>query len=516
MKIFIKLFLCFIFLILLIKSSMEQGQILNKNFVLIQKDDSPGKIISKAARIIPTNPQYNWQKNEFIAFLHFGINTFTNREWGDGKENPGIFNPTNLNVEQWIKTLKDAGVKLVILTAKHHDGFCLWQSKYTDHSIAGSPYKNGKGDIVKEFTDACRKFGLKAGIYLSPWDRNLPAYGDSPKYNEIFRNQLRELLTDYGEISEVWFDGANGEGPSGKKQVYDWASYYKVVRELQPNAVIFGMAPDVRWVGNENGFARETEWSVVPFNINGLNEKNAAVRKYPIDQIYIPGDLTGVDLGSREKILNAKGLMWYPAESDVSIRAGWFYHPEEDDKVKTPQQLVNIYFNSVGRNSVLLLNVPPDKRGLINENDIKSLKGMKEIIDKTFEKDLTKDAGIKTDMELINPENNSGSYWINKNGKETAEMEFTLAKKAAFDVMMLQEEILVGQRIEKFHFDYWTGDEWKKLTEGTTVGYKRLLRFPPVKTDRVRLVIEKSRLNPTISNFGLFKFAERNYSKSIE
>ena len=482
-----------------------------KNFSLIDPTDTPEQITAKAANIVPTPQQYEWQKLEFIAFAHFGINTFTDKEWGEGTEDPQIFNPTNLDARQWASSLKKVGIKMLILTAKHHDGFCLWPSKYTGHSVKNSPWKNGSGDVVKEVAEACKEYGLKFGVYLSPWDRNNPDYGDSPKYNEYFRNQLTELLTNYGEITEVWFDGACGEGPNGKRQVYDWQSYYKVIRELQPNAVIFGMAPDIRWVGTESGYGRETEWSVIPTNLSKLDDATVLL-KNPIDEIYQPKDVMGEDLGSRDKISAANGLFWYPAETDVSIRDGWFYHSNQDLNVKTPEKLVDIYFSSVGRNGVLLLNIPPDKRGLITEHDIKSLEGMKNILDKTFKTNFLASAKVKSNgmkksfsASLITNEN---VYWTTSDVLETATMEFILPSKKTFDVAMLQEEIRVGQRIEKFHLEYWNGKKWKTFINGTTVGYKRLLRFEPVKTNRIRLVIEKSRLNPTLKNFGLFRITK--------
>ena len=472
----------------------------HKNFVIINPTDTPKQIISKAANVAPTKQQYGWQKLEFIAFAHFGMNTFTDREWGDGKENPKLFNPTHFDARQWVKAFKDAGIKMLVLTAKHHDGFCLWPSKYTEHSVKNSPWKSGKGDVVREVSDACKGLGLKFGVYLSPWDRNNPNYGDSPKYNEYFRNQLRELLTNYGKITEVWFDGANGEGPNGKKQVYDWQSYYKVIRELQPDAVIFGMAPDIRWVGTESGYGRETEWNVIPVDLSAMNEKTVSM-KNPLDEIYKPKDLMGEDLGSRENILKTKGLFWYPAETDVSIRPGWFYHSTQDSLVKSPEKLIDIYFSSVGRNGVLLLNIPPDKHGLITDYDIKSLTGMKKILDETFKINFA----AKAKASSSSMKRRNGNYWMTIGNLDTASIVFTLPQEKTFDVAMLQEEIRVGQRIEKFHLDYWNGSKWIKFTEGTTVGYKRLLRFEPVTAKKVRLVIEQSRSNPTLSNFGLFK-----------
>ncbi len=477
-------------------------QTVNKNFIPVLPTDTKNEIISKAANIIPTQQQYDWQKMEYIAFLHFGINTFTNREWGEGNEDPKIFNPEKLDAEQWAKALKDAGMKMAILTAKHHDGFCLWPSKYTEHSVKNSTWKNGKGDVVGEFTDACRKYGLKVGLYLSPWDRNNPLYGDSPKYNEFYLNQLRELLTNYGEISEVWFDGACGEGPNGKKQIYDWQSYYKLIRELQPKAVIFGMSPDLRWVGTETGYGRETEWSVIPIDLGNVNIDN----QYPLDEIYSPHDYVDNDLGSREKLYESKGMFWYPAEADVSIRPGWFYHKSQDDSVKSVEKLLDIYFSSVGRNCVLLLNIPPDQNGLLCQKDVDTIKALKNIIDKTFNRNLAE--GSKVVVDEDKSEISYESFFQKRElltGREDITLNFVLTAEISFDVVMLQEDIMTGQRIEKFHLDYWNGEEWIKFTEGTTVGYKQLLRFSPVETNKVRLVIEQSRANPLLANFGLFK-----------
>jgi alpha-L-fucosidase len=475
-----------------------------KNFVKILSTDSPEDIIRKAANVAPSPRQLRWQKLELTAFFHFGVNTFTDSEWGTGKEDPKNFNPTSLNAGQWVKAAKDAGFKQVILTAKHHDGFCLWPSKYTEHSVKNSAWKNGKGDVVKEVAEACKKYKIGFGIYLSPWDRNSPLYG-TEAYNDYFVNQLTELLTHYGRIDEVWFDGANGEGPNGKKQVYDFDRWYKVIRKLQPAAVIAIMGPDVRWVGTESGYGRETEWSVVP--INNLNTNTIASNSQQTIAFKPQGDMTGDDLGSRDKIIDAKGLAWYPAETDVSIRPGWFYHEKQNDEIKSPEKLLDIYFHSVGRNSVLLMNIPPDKEGLINDADIKVLKKWKQLRDDIFSKNLAEGSkiishhGIRTNALL---DKNYDSYWTTKNADTSAVIELQLKKAQTINVLMLQENISVGQRIEKFDLEYWDGNSWQKAAEGTTVGYKRLLQFPTVTTNKVRIKILSSRLNPTLSELGLF------------
>ena len=496
-------------------AGLGQGKDAVRNAVVINPGDSMAEIVRKAAHVVPSPRQLAWQKMEFIAFVHFGMNTFTDREWGQGTEDPSTFNPTDLDAKQWVRVIKDAGMKMLILTAKHHDGFCLWPSNYTDHSVKNSPWRGGKGDVVGEVASACREFGLKFGIYLSPWDRHEPSYGDSPKYNQHFRDQLRELLTNYGDISEVWFDGANGEGPNGKRQVYDWRSYYALIRTLQPNAVIAVMGPDVRWVGTESGYGRETEWSVVPDVARNLDAIAAGSQQNPVDGAFVPGDLTAGDLGSREKIRHATSLVWYPSETDVSIRPGWFYHAEQDSRVKTPEKLVDIYYSSVGRNSVLLLNVPPDKRGRISDSDIKSLKGMRKILDQTFARNFVSGATISSSNEhaghsgAMVADNDNDTYWTTEEGISSATLEFSLPARATFDRAALQENIRVGQRVERFHIDVWDGAHWAEVAKGTTIGYKRLLRFPAVTGEKVRLVIDESRTSPTISSFGLYKAPPR-------
>jgi alpha-L-fucosidase len=479
----------------------------SSRFVLIASGEPAEQIVRKAARIVPSPHQLAWQEMEFIAFAHFGMNTFTDREWGEGTEKPSLFNPTEFDARQWIRVLKEAGMRMLIVTAKHHDGFCLWPSRYTEHSVKSTPWREGKGDVVKEVAGACREAGLKLGIYLSPWDRHEPTYGDSPAYNEHFRNQLRELLTNYGEIGEVWFDGACGEGPNGKRQEYDWPSYYRVVRECQPRAVIFGMGPDLRWVGTETGYGRETEWSVVPVQIR----EDSILAPPSLDDLFIPGDMTAEDLGSRDKIAGARALAWYPAETDVSIRPGWFYHAKEDGEVKTPQKLIDIYFSSVGRNSVLLLNVPPDRRGLIHESDIGSLVGLRRILDRTFQANLASGARVEASSEKDGHpgravlDGEKGTYWTTPERIESAVLEFFMPEKQTFDVAMLQEEISAGQRVEEFALAAWDGNAWRPFAGGTTIGYKRLLRFPETTAERVRLTIVKSRTSPTLAAFGLYK-----------
>jgi alpha-L-fucosidase len=458
-------------------------------------DDKEKDLIRRAAEVRPSPQQLAWQQLEFIGFIHYTVNAFTDKEWGDGTESEAIFNPTQLDVHQWVKTCKDAGMKMIILTAKHHDGFCLWPSKYTEHSVKNSPYKGGKGDIVGELAQACREAGLKLGLYLSPWDRHEPTYGNTEGYNRYYKNQLRELLTNYGPITEVWFDGAKGE--NAKDMEYDWNGFYAIVHELQPNAVIFN-GPDIRWVGNERGYARESEWSV-------MNRTDA-----PFGFI----NCTAKDLGSLQALGNAERLIWYPAETDVSIRPGWFYHAGEDGKVKSVEHLLDIYFSSVGYNSVLLLNLPPDRRGLIHENDVQRLRDFRKVLDAIFQENLA--AGAKATASNIRAndpafaaskitDGDKDTYWTTDDWTTAATVELDLGKSCTFNVAELAEHIKTGQRISGFALDAWDGGNWKEFAHGTTVGYKRLMRFPDVTASKVRLRIVDSRVCPTLSSFGLYQ-----------
>ncbi len=435
--------------------------------------------VDMAARLVPTPQQLEWQQMELTAFLHFGINTFTGREWGDGKENPALFNPTDFDAEQWVRSLKEAGFKMAILTAKHHDGFCLWPTKTTGHSVAASPWKDGKGDVVRELRDACDKYGIKFGVYLSPWDRNASCYGDSPKYNEFFIEQLTELLTNYGEVHEVWFDGANGEGPNGKKQEYDWTAILSTIRRLQPRAVTAIMGDDVRWVGNERGLGRETEWSatvLTPGTYARCEEQNKALGV----------KATSKDLGGRDMLVNAKELFWYPSEVDVSIRPGWFYHQQEDNQVKSLKHLTDIYFKSVGYNSVLLLNIPPDQRGRISDADVNRLK---EFVD--YRKEIFADNRVKGGLKA----------WTARPGDTRV---YQLKPKSEINVVMLREDISKGQRMEAFTVEALTADGWKEIAKGTTVGYKRLIRIPAVEARQLRVKVDACRLAANISEVAAY------------
>ena len=406
---------------------------------------------TRASRPVPTPAQLAWQRDELAMFIHFGVNTFTDREWGDGKESPAIFAPAALDARAWARTAKAAGFRAMILTAKHHDGFCLWPSRTTTHSVKSSPWRSGGGDLVKEFVDACRAEGLKPGLYLSPWDRNNATYGDSPRYNDLYVEQLRELLTNYGEIHEVWFDGANGEGPNGKKQEYDWPRFWGEVRRMQPNAIIFSDAgPDVRWSGNENGTAGEPNWSTV----------NPDVVRAP-GQSGVPGGMDMLQKG------DPAGTVWRPAECDVSIRPGWFHHPAEDARVRTVDSLVNLYFRSVGRNGKLLLNVPPTKDGVLHPTDVERLMGFADRRRTMFAEDLM--AGAKKTVFV-------------RDGK--VQTGLSLPREVSASVVRLEENIEQGQRVSSFVFSYSQGlhaptfeAQLAQLARGATIGHARLERF---------------------------------------
>lgn len=453
------------------------------------------------APVIPSDEQVAYQQMELIGFLHFNMNTFTDKEWGYGDEDPKLFNPKELDADQWARIAKACGMKELILTAKHHDGFCLWPSRYTDHSIKNSPYKDGKGDIVREFTDACHKYGLKAGLYLSPWDRNNKDYG-KPEYLIYYRNQLRELLTNYGEISEIWFDGANGgNGYYGganeerwidKKSYYDWDSTIRLVKSLQPGILIFSDAgPDIRWVGNENGFAGETFWSTIDRDKLGIGYS---------DQTYLN---TG----------DPNGKNWIAGECDVSIRPGWFYHASQDSLVKSPEELVDIYEKSVGRNGVLLLNVPPNTRGRISPEDSLALMDFRKILDETFDSNLALGASCKaSNYRLGNPkfspdnltDSDPDTYWATDDGALSAEVVIELKQETRFERILLQEPIRFGQRISRFEVMIMQKGRWEKVFDGTTIGYKRLIRIDPATCSRIKINITESVNAPAMSNIGIY------------
>lgn len=468
--------------------------------------------IMKAANVKPSKRQLKWHKMEFYGFIHFSVNTFTGSEWGLGDEDPSIFDPSDFDADQWVETFKAAGMKGMILTCKHHDGFCLWPSRYTNHSVKASPWRNGEGDMVKEVSEACRRHGLKFGVYLSPWDRHEATYGYSPKYNEYFKNQLTELLTDYGDVFCIWFDGACGEGPNGEKQQYDWDGYYQIIRELQPEAVITICGPDVRWCGNEAGYCRESEWSVVPKMLQDCEKISENSQKADDGEFSRQINSTEDDLGSWDAIEGISDLVWYPAEVDTSIRPGWFYHESEDGQVKSLEELLALYYSTVGGNASLLLNVPPAKNGLIHPNDVKRLYELGTAIKETFSINLAEGAKAEASETsddahdvncILNPLEDS--FWSPYPGTESAFILIDLTANKKFDRIVLMEHIESGQRIEAFELEYMDDGDWTKFYSGTVIGYKHIACFEAIETRHIRLRIDKSRWCPAVKSFEVYK-----------
>lgn len=449
---------------------------------------------------LPTENQLRWQKMEYYAFVHFSVNTYTDMAWGFGNEDPKIFNPEKLDCRQWARICKEAGMKGIIITAKHHSGFCLWPSKYTEYSVKNSPWKNGKGDIVREMADACKEYGLKFGVYLSPWDRNHPQYG-KPEYITYFRNQLTELLTNYGEVFEVWFDGANGgSGYYGganetrkidAKTYYDWPTTYQLVRKLQPKMVIWndgGDRADLRWVGTESGYVGETNWSL----LNATGDVPEQMLRHGVEN----------------------GNAWVPGEVNTSIRPEWFYHEREDRKVKTLPQLLDIYYHSIGRNGTLLLNFPIMPNGLIHEKDEKAIQELTKTIKETFAQNLAKNAVASSEQvrgknaryganKVIDGDANS--YWATDDNSITGSITLDFRKPTTFNRFLVQEPIQLGQRVKSFSVEAFVDGKWVPIAKETTIGYKRILRFPTVEATKLRFNVLDAKSCPLISNIEIYK-----------
>ena len=482
-------------------------------FILINFIGDVMQNFEKAAAVVPSKRQLEWQQMEFYAFCHFGMNTFTDKEWGDGTDAPELFNPTDFDAEQWVKIIKKAGMRGLILTCKHHDGFCLWPSRYTDYSVKASPFEDGKGDVVKAVSEACRKHGIKFGVYLSPWDRHEKSYGQGEAYNNYYKNQLRELLTGYGDIFCVWLDGACGEGENGKRQEYDWQGWYALIRELQPEAVISICGPDVRWIGNELGFCRESEWSVVPsyYAINEFTQENS--QKQDTKKFRESHKKMILDMGSRKAIKDADEFIWYPCEADVSVRPGWFYHKAEDMRVKDYEKLVKLYLDCVGGNTALLINIPPDKSGRINYADEIALDSFERALKRLFAKRLTDNAEVSASSEFdgLHGASNVLSdsdrlFWQCAQGDEKPELEIRLDSSETVDCIVLQENIATGQQIESFEICYSKNGRLKRLGKYTVIGHKKIIVLDkPVKTDRIIIRITSYRVKATLLRTELYQ-----------
>jgi len=431
---------------------------------------------------LPSKEQLQWHEKEFYLFIHFGPNTFTDKEWGEGNEDPSLFNPTALDCEQWARIAKQAGAKGIILTAKHHDGFCLWPSKFSQHTVRESKWQNGKADVVKALSDACKKIGIDMGVYISPWDRNHPLYG-TPAYNDVYISTMKELLTNYGKYFELWWDGANGEGPNGKKQQYDFRRFEDSVFKWQPRLVVFSdIGPGIRWCGNENGTINNTNWNLL--DTAGFKRGLGAP---PTDTLN-----TG----------NVNGKNWIPAEADVSIRPGWFYHAKEDSKVKSPQTLFELYLRSVGNGGNLLLNVPPDRTGRINAADSASLIGFKKLRDEAFATDLLKGAKLSTNASnkkyLANlTDHNIQTYWASSQ-QENTQLFITLPKKSTINTLVLEEMIRYGQRVSSFSIASFDGTRYQTVFTGTTIGHKKIANFAKQETQKLRITIHSSKAAPVL------------------
>jgi alpha-L-fucosidase len=444
---------------------------------------------------VPSAAQLRWHALETYAFVHFNMNTFTGREWGTGDEDPALFAPEALDCRQWARVCREAGLRGIILTAKHHDGFCLWDSRTTTHDVASSPWRGGQGDVVRELADACRAEGLLLGLYLSPWDRASPVYGDSPRYDDVFVTQLEELLTGYGPLFEVWFDGACGEGPDGRRQVYDWERYRATVRRLQPDAVMFSdVGPDVRWIGNERGFAAETNWGMIsPAGFEpGLGAPPQTVLQ------------TGEEHGTH----------WIPGECDVSIRPGWYWRAEEDGAVKSRAELLEIWHASVGRGANLLLNLPVDRRGLVHENDVARLREWRAALDAIYAEDLASRARASASQvrggspcfaaaQVL--DGDPLTYWATDDDVRAATLELALDPPVRCDRIRLEEPLALGQRVRAFAVEVRAQGEtaWREVARGTTVGAQRVLVFPPVEAAALRVRIEDARACPALATVRL-------------
>ena len=468
------------------------------------------KFLDEAAHVRPSARQLRMMDTEFYAFAHFGPNTFTDREWGLGSEDEACFNPVDLDCDQWVEAVKSAGMKGLVLTAKHHDGFCLWPSRYTEHSVKNSPIKR---DVVKECAEACARGGIKFGVYLSPWDRNSKYYG-SDEYNVYYRNQLTELLTEYGPLFHVWFDGACGEGPNGKKQHYDWDRYYSVIRGLQPEACIHVCGPDVRWCGNEAGHIRASEWSVVPRRTTDT-EKIASASQQADDPAFRqrPIHAWDRDLGSREILAEETDLVWYPAEVNTSIRPGWFWHASENDQIKPLDQLIDIYEKSVGGNATFLLNIPPNREGRFDAPDVQRLREFGAYLRRCYTRNLAPSAAITANAadaghEACSMLTDDGEYYLPAAASGPVRISLRWQAPQLIHRVVLKEAIALSQRVERFHLEIPEGGCWKTVAESTVIGHKRILPMNGLRTDYLRIVIDDARVRPVLSFLAVYRDAE--------
>lgn len=491
--------LTFSVIILLLSSGLVAQEAIS---IILPENSSRVDVIRLATEVRPSYRQLDYQQREMLGFIHIGMNTFTGAEWGTGREAPALFNPSQLDADKWVKIFKDAGITGVILVAKHHDGFCLWPSKYTSHTVADSPWLDGKGDLVKQVADACRKYDMKLCLYLSPWDMHEKTYG-TEAYNDYYIHQLEELMTNYGPVYLLWFDGAGTTNDvSGIEMPFDWERIFSKARELQPDVLLSGNAPDIRWVGNEKGKGRETEWSV-----QGINNS---------DRLF--GTLTGYNpalpnLGSIDDLAKKKRLVWYPSRGGLPLRKGWFYNKRDDDNIKSLQYLVNSYFETIGQNANLLPNLSPDSTGRIPEKDANRLIDFGNIISRMKRKDYAKGAMVKavsgwegeTSSDVLTDDTPFTS-WHTSDGTTTAVAEVQLKQSATVNVIKLQENVRdFGQRVECFAIDTWTGNDWKEIAQSTTIGFRKMIRLPePVTADKFRIRFTNARVSISWGNLSMY------------
>ena len=467
-------------------------------------------LAERLVEVVPSERQLALQDMEFYAFVHFTVNTFTDREWGDGTESPAVFNPTRLDAGQWVAALRSAGMKGLILTCKHHDGFCLWPSKVTDHTVAASPFGR---DVVGEVARACREGGIRFGVYLSPWDRHEPRYGSGKPYDDFFIAQLEELLTGYGDVFCVWFDGACGEGANGRKQRYDWERYYEVIRRLQPGATIHVCGPDIRWCGNEAGDTREAEWSVVPARTRDT-EKVAAASQHADDETFRLRSISASDrdLGSREVLKDEPDLVWYPAEVNTSIRPGWFWHSRENEAVKPLDKLIDIYEKSVGGNATFLLNVPPTSEGLFHANDVARLKQLGEYLRDTYGENLVAKASrlsaspAAPGCGIDNAREDDEAYYLPAAQGAPVEIVLEWDEPQPVRRLVMKEQLRLSQRVERYAIDLMdSSSRWHLATGGSVIGHKRIIRLgsQPIRGLRIRII--DARVAPTLKFIGVYR-----------
>ena len=493
-------------IILLILSGCKFSSEADNQILKVPENATPDEIRKLASEITPSLRQLKWHENNLSAIIYLGLNTYLNQEIGGGDEDLSIFNPTDWRAEYWVNILKNAGIKRVLITAKHYDGFCLWPTQTTDYHIGNSPFAQGGGDIIRDLADACHRANIDFGIYLSVWDRHEPSFG-TDTFNEVLSNQIEELMTDYGEISEVWLDGTIMENPNQETQIFAWDNYFKIIREKQPEAVISVKGPDVRWIGTENGLGRETEWSVVPI------QSTSAPSLIEENDLLIPLELDpmGVDINSQDELLAATHLTWYPATVNLNLRLHRYYHSEQDEFVKSSQELLDMYFKSIGRNAGLAINVSAGQNGLLPKKDEETLRTFGNTLNQVFDNNRMRIATIEPSSSEnvikanIFTDQSMQTYWAPRPEDDAPTLTISYNNPITFNIIDISEPISQGQRIEEFIIESWAEDEWIKIAQGTTIGNRRIINVKTTSTEHIRIIVTKSRNTPRISELGIYK-----------